>query len=342
MHHAPIERTPLAAPVPPDVTGPARPLRVVVPTEARLDLSAVPDAEILEYSHAELLAGLDPEQLDADVFVTFFVDSADSLRPAATRMRRVRLVQSLSAGTDAVAAAGFRPEATIASGVGLHDETVAEHALALMLALVRRLGRLADDQRAHRWDSDFILEQLTGPRARSFTLHGAHVAIWGFGSIGRTLARYLGVLGAEVVGIARTPGTRDGFPVITSGELHGLLPKTDMLVSVLQLSPSTRHAIGRDVFAALSESAFFVNVGRGGVVDQEALIEALHDGTLAGAALDVVEPEPLPADSPLWDAPRLLITPHVAGGRPRGGDELIAANIAALRDGTAIRNRIAR
>ena len=106
-----------------------------------------------------------------------------------------------------------------------------------------------------------------------------------------------------------------------------------MLICILPASESTEKVIGADVFAALPEHAIVVNVGRGTTLDQEALRSALEDGAIGAAALDVTDPEPLPADDPLWDAPRLLITPHGAGGRPVGASERIAENLRRLDAG---------
>ena len=115
-----------------------------------------------------------------------------------------------------------------------------------------------------------------------------------------------------------------------------------MLIDILPASEQTAGAVGVEAFAALPDHAIFLNVGRGATVDQVALREVLEAGSLGSAAIDVTDPEPLPADSPLWDAPRLLITPHGAGGRPVGADERIAANVRALVEGTEVLHAAAR
>ncbi|HEU0256554.1 MAG TPA: NAD(P)-dependent oxidoreductase, partial [Microbacteriaceae bacterium] len=166
-----------------------------------------------------------------------------------------------------------------------------------------------------------------------------NVLVWGFGSIGRTLAPLLAALGAKVKGVARTGGPRDGFPVVTARALPKELPKTDVLVGILPGAADTTGAIGADVFAALPERALVVNVGRGVTLDQKALADALRSRSIAGAALDVATPEPLPADDPLWEAPRLIVTPHAAGGRPLGANERIAHNLAALDGGAPFLHR---
>ena len=118
--------------------------------------------------------------------------------------------------------------------------------------------------------------------------------------------------------------------MISAFDLPDHLPRTDVLISLLPATEQTRHAVDAGVLALLPSRAWVVNVGRGATLDEAALLDALRSDRLAGAALDVFETEPLPADSPLWDEPRVLISPHAAGGRPRGAGELVAANLAAF------------
>src|SRR5690606_1504724 len=254
----------------------------------------------------------------------------------------LRLVQSLSAGVDGILAAGFREDVPIAAGAGLHSATVTEHALALLLTLVRRLPECREAQARHEWSSELGGLQPLHPEGRITTLLGARVLIWGFGQIGQTLAPLLRALGAEVRGAARSAGERAGFEVIADGDVLAALPETDVLINILPATEATAGIVGEEVLAALPDHALLVNVGRGATVDQEALRAALEAGTLGGAALDVTEPEPLPAEDPLWDAPRLLITPHAAGGRPVGADERIARNLRALVDGDELAHVAAR
>jgi phosphoglycerate dehydrogenase-like enzyme len=145
-----------------------------------------------------------------------------------------------------------------------------------------------------------------------------------------------------VRGVGRSAGERAGFPVVAEDGLEAELQQTDVLVMILPSTPATARMLDAGRLAALPQHAFVVNVGRGSTVDEPALVAALTEGRIAGAALDVTEVEPLPADSPLWDAPNLLFTPHAAGGRPVGSDELVAANLAALLAGGELRNVVAR
>jgi len=145
-----------------------------------------------------------------------------------------------------------------------------------------------------------------------------------------------------VTGVASSRGERHGFPVVTDDDLPDVLASTDVLVSLLPALGTTRHAFDAARIDQLPDHAVFVNVGRGATVDEDALVAALHDGRLGGAALDVTGSEPLPAESPLWDAPRLILTPHVAGNRPQRASELVNANLDALRAGRELRNVVRR
>ncbi|PZO60727.1 MAG: phosphoglycerate dehydrogenase, partial [Pseudoxanthomonas suwonensis] len=135
---------------------------------------------------------------------------------------------------------------------------------------------------------------------------------------------------------ARSAGERAGFEVLADDDVLKALPEVDILIDILPGGEATRGMIDAEVLAALPDHAVLINVGRGTTVDQQALREALEGGTLGAAALDVTDPEPLPAEDPLWDAPRLLITPHAAGGRPVGADERIRENLLALEGDGAI------
>ena len=281
------------------------------------------------------------EHLDAEAMVVWG-SSGDAVAAVAGRMPALRWVQTLAAGPDAVLAAGFPDEVVITSGTGLHDRPVTEHALALVLSLVRRLPAAARAQAEHRWADELGGLQPLHPEGAVTTLLDARVLVWGFGNIGQNLAPLLQALGAQVRGVGRSAGERSGFPVVAEDRLEAELEHTDVLVMILPATDATTHALDAARLAALPRHAFVVNVGRGSTVDEPALVAALTEGRIAGAALDVTEVEPLPADSPLWAAPNLLLTPHAAGGRPVGADELVAANLAALLAGRELRNVVAR
>jgi phosphoglycerate dehydrogenase-like enzyme len=128
--------------------------------------------------------------------------------------------------------------------------------------------------------------------------------------------------------------------VVTADQVGPLLADTDVLVGLLPSTPQTRHLMGARVLGMLPPRAFVVNVGRGATLDEAALLSAVRSGALAGAALDVFETEPLPPGSPLWAEPRILISPHAAGGRPVGADALIGENVARFTAGLALHNLV--
>ncbi len=314
-------------------------MKILVPGNVPFDLTI--DVEGVEVARYVMRDPIPDEHLDSDALVTW-ASPPRVLEDAARRMPNLRWVQTLNAGPDLALAAGFGPDVTIASGRGLHDSTVTEHTLALVLATVRRFDRAFAAQHEHRWDGDLAREQAAAESR--FSLSGARVTIWGFGSIAARLSPLLTALGARVTGVASSAGERYGYPVVARESLPEILPTTDILISLLPATPETHHVLDAALLAQLPPHARFVNVGRGATVDEEALVAALREGSLAGAALDVTETEPLPADSPLWDAPNLILTPHVAGGRPQQAAAFVSEQLRAwLAAGSAgLRNVVAR
>ncbi|MBO0982640.1 NAD(P)-dependent oxidoreductase [Rathayibacter sp. SD072] len=311
-------------------------MKILVPDTIPLELDTSRD----ELVHYDVTAPIPPAARDADVLVVWR-NADENLRDAAA-LPGLRLVQTLAAGPDQILAAGFGPETVLASGRSLHDGPVAEHALALVLAAVRRLDLLGTAQRDSRWDSDFLDAQRAPETEALYTLSGSRVTIWGFGSIAARLAPMLAALGASVTGVAGSAGIRSGFPVVAAAELPALLEQTDVLISLLPASPETDKALGADLLERLPRHAVFVNVGRGATVDEEALVAALRAGRLRVAALDVTRAEPLPVDSELWSAPNLLLTPHAAGNRPQNATALVQESIDAAREGRTVRNALER
>lgn len=277
------------------------------------------------------------EHVDADILVTWS-NAPDNLKDAAKRLKNLKWIQSLAAGPNDVLGAGFdASKIIITTGVGLHDHPVAEHALGLLLCGARRFYEMRDYQLQSKWPA-----HLGGsfPRSDFTTLRGSRVLIWGFGSIAKTLAPHLTLLGAEVKGIARSAGVRNGIDVFSEDKLAELLPQTDALVMILPGSDSTHNVLNAERLKLLPKHAWLVNVGRGISVDEDALVDALEKGELAGAALDVFQTEPLPESSRLWKAPNVVISPHAAGGRPVGSADLIASNLECFLAQKPLKNKI--
>jgi phosphoglycerate dehydrogenase-like enzyme len=216
----------------------------------------------------------------------------------------LRVVQSFSAGVDQLLPL-IPPGVVLCSAVGVHDVAVSEWVVAVILAMGRRLPEFGEMQRRTEWN-----RAIAEPRSNQPVddLDGKIVLVLGHGSIGRALALRLAPFGARVVGIARH--ARQGAEPLEA--LPRLLPDADVVVDLLPLTPDTQQFVNADFLARMKPGALFVNAGRGGTVDTNALLEALRAGTIR-AALDVTDPEPLPSDHQLWRAPNVLITPHIAG-----------------------------
>ena len=198
-------------------------------------------------------------------------------------------------------------------GKGVYAEPVAEHVLALMLGGLRGIGHYA---RAGEWSE---------PMGKN--LLGAHVCILGGGSITRSLVRLLLPFGAYLTVVRnRTEPIPGVAEVVGLDDLHRALAEADVVVLALALTPETEHVLDAAAIDVMREDAWVVNVARGRHIDTDALVEALAEGRLGGAALDVTDPEPLPADHPLWSMDNVIITPHV-GNTPEMGMKLLWARV---------------
>ena len=220
---------------------------------------------------------------------------------------RLKWFQTMWAGSDEYEGEGILPPGImLTSSSGSNSQSVAEHMLACLLALCRRLPIYRDSQRAHLWKDEGKMK----------TISGGTVLVVGAGHLGSAFAGLCRGLGARTVGLKRTVrGPVEGFDqVYPMDQLDELLPQADVVVLVLPHSPQTAGLMDGRRLRLMKEDAILISAGRGTVLDQDALARAMKNGKLWGAALDVTEPEPLPADSPLWDIPNLLLTPHVAGG----------------------------
>ncbi|MEM6431879.1 MAG: phosphoglycerate dehydrogenase [Deinococcota bacterium] len=311
-------------------------MKVLLPTTVELNPDAV---DGVTYIHYDVQEPIPENHRDAEAVVVWGNPRA-RLQEMVTDLATLRWVQGLAAGPNSIISAGFGEDVIITSGRSLHDTTVAEHALALMLSAVHKLYAMRDAQLEGRYPKELGGLQPVDPVGNLTSLLGARVLIWGFGSIAKTLAPFLVTLGAKVKGIARSSGERDGFTVHAEAELETHLPNTDILVMILPSTPANHHALSASRLAKLPAHAWVVNVGRGDTVNEVDLAQALHQGQLAGAALDVFETEPLPADSVLWNAPNLIMSPHAAGGRPRGADALIVRNVKAFLASELLENTV--
>ena len=242
------------------------------------------------------------EQLAQATILLGWVRAAD-LKKAG----KLKWLQTMWAGTDEYEGPGTLPEGVIlTSSSGSNSRSVAEHMLASVLALCRRLPEYRDSQREHRWQGE----------GKMRTLLDSTVLVLGAGHVGAAFGAMCRGLGSHTIGVKRhVSGPVEGFDqVCPLEELDSLLPRADVVALTLPHTPQTVGLMDARRIDLMKEDAILISAGRGSVLDQEALARAMQGGKLWGAALDVTVPEPLPADSPLWDIPNLLLTPHVAGG----------------------------
>lgn len=235
-------------------------------------------------------------------------------------------LQTSSAGYDHYLREGLlAPQTRLSSAAGTYGQAVSEHMFAQLLCLMKKLHLYRDNQGKALWRDEGIVR----------TLANANVLVLGAGSIGSGFARLCAAMGAHVTGARRTvveakaPFER----MITMEQIFDVLGEMDVVASALPSTPETRGLAGERFFATMRAGSYFVNGGRGDLVDSDALVKALREGHLAGAALDVTNPEPLPADHELWAEPNALITPHISGFWHL--PEQTACTVALCRDNLA-------
>ena len=237
----------------------------------------------------------------ADVLATFGPMMSDAVFAAA---QRLKWVQALGTGTDGILDAPSLGKEVIVSNMhGFHGPPMSEAALLAMLSQARDLPRVLRNQAEAKWE-----------RWAARTLNESTVGILGVGAIAEDLATRCKAMGMKVIGISGSPRSVPNFDRIEPmNRLVDAVREVDWLVVLTPYRADTRHIVGAAVFDAMKPSAFLVNLARGGVVDEAALLAALQSRRIAGAALDVFQTEPLPSDNPLWRAPGVLVTPHAGG-----------------------------
>lgn len=246
-------------------------------------------------------------------------------------------VQNVGAGVERIVTDEFRArDLILTNGSGVMAPNIAEHVIGLMIALARQFPRLLDAQRRRTWKGGVGMENVR-------ELGGQTVLLVGLGEIGQEIARRLVAFDMTVIGVRRSGG--DAPPHIaevgTLGELPAFAAHADHIVSSLPHTPETTGLFDASFFGSAREGACFYNVGRGTSVVQSDLIAALESGSLAGAGLDVADPEPLPEDDPLWSAPNVIITGHTSGASPRFRDrlfDLFTDNLRRYVAGEPLRN----
>ena len=311
---------------------------------------AAPGADVRRYA-THSLAEVPPEAL-ARAEVLY---SAGDL-PAPEAAPNLKWVHVHSAGVDGVirhplflrAREAGRP-ITLTTSAGVHGINISEYVVMMLLAFAHRLHRAFDMMQRRAWSHD----RLSFLPAE---LHGATVGIIGYGGIGRQVARRCLAFGMRVLVMRhsrRGAGADEpahveqagspGVEFVSRDNLNTLLSASDYVVLAVPLSPQTFHLIDRDAIARMKPNAVLVNIGRGDVVDEPALIDALRERRIGGAGLDVFSQEPLPADSPLWRLDNVILTPHIAGITPKYDERagaVFAENLRRYAAGEPLLNRV--
>jgi D-2-hydroxyacid dehydrogenase (NADP+) len=234
---------------------------------------------------------------------------------------RLQWIQALTTGVDPLLALGLPAEVIVTSARGIHGPQMSEMAFLHMLALARNLPRMVGNQQRQNWE-----------RWPQRLLLGKTVVLVGIGSISEEVARRCKVFGMRVIGISDARATGDDFDDIRPrSDLVAAAAEADFLIALAAYTPQTRHLISGEVMDALRPHAFLINLARGPVVDEAALIAHLEARRFAGAGLDVFDTEPLPPDSPLWRLDNVLITPHLGGMSDSYGDQLLPLVVHNLR-----------
>lgn len=247
----------------------------------------------------------------------------------------VRYIHIIGAGVEHLLPLDWLPAgAVLANNRGAHAPKTCEYAMMAMLMLGNHIPRLVTAQRESRWDGHFVT-----------LVEGATALIVGAGKQGAAVAKAARRLGVRAIGVARRQTAREGFEkIVPPSALGQVLPLADYVFLTLPATQETRRMFGRREFAAMKPGAGFVNLCRGAVLDHDALLEALEEGKISGAVLDVYDQEPLPPDSPLWSAPNLVMTPHMGCDDEENyidrTFDIFFDNLRRLRRGEALENRV--
>ncbi|MCA1670058.1 MAG: D-2-hydroxyacid dehydrogenase [Thermomicrobia bacterium] len=293
-----------------------------------------------EFPDTDFPLCITPDALQAEIGNADALIGGASLTPdLLNQASKLRWVAATSAGVENLPIDALAERDILLTNFsGIAAPNIAEHVLAMMLAFARGLRPLFHQQDQHQWpESDAALP--------TFELGGQTLGIIGMGEIGQQLARKAHGIGMRVLAIQRRPDRKPAYVarLLTGDALPELLAESDHVCLCLPLTSATKYTIDRDELAQMQRTAYLYNIGRGGLINQEALISVLRGGTLAGAGLDVTTPEPLPADSPLWEMPNVLITGHTAASTPHyweRGMDLLVENIRRFLAGDQLRDAV--
>ncbi|WP_210495118.1 D-2-hydroxyacid dehydrogenase [Microvirga antarctica] len=273
---------------------------------------------------------------DADAIILSASAYSAEVAQLACESRRLRWIQCASIGYDPFLAHGVPKGAIVTNAAGVWNSTVAEHAMTLLLALNRQIPQMERNRLGRLYDRNEVFGRLR-------SVEGQTLLIIGYGSIGMQVAKRASAFGMHIIAVTKSGCAVGGIETVGVESLRNQIPKADAVVLSLPLSSQSRHVFGAPEFALMRRAAILINVSRGEIVDQGALVRALQSGSIAGAGLDVFDPEPIPTNSSLWDLSNVIITPRVAGYAPPAFaklGQLVGENLRRFRSNECLLNRV--
>jgi phosphoglycerate dehydrogenase-like enzyme len=313
-------------------------MKLLLPREfaAELEPKLLPDIyPNIEIAWVDTHGNIEGDPSDAEVYFNWFYLKPDTLRKVLLAAPQLRWHQSPSAGVNHILIPEYlERDITLSNGAGTFSISIAEFVLTYILYHAKNLSKLLDLQANHVWKKSIELPIQE--------VSDATLLIIGAGNIGQAIAKRASAFGMRVWGSRRKPEPLPDFEkVVGANEWRSLLPEADYIVLATPLTPKTKHLIDESALRSMRPNAYLINIARGAVVDEAALITALKEGWIAGAGLDTFQTEPLPPDSPLWLLPNVFVTPHCSGFSPRIAERMIALfldNLKRYQTGQPLRN----
>ncbi|MBD6620656.1 D-2-hydroxyacid dehydrogenase [Komarekiella sp. 'clone 1'] len=307
-------------------------MKIILPTDVATELEAhLPDEVVVVRVDSE--GNLDGDATDAEVYFSWFFLKPTTLHRVLESAPQLRWHHAPNAGVNHILTPKYvERNLILTNGAGVHAIPIAEFVIAYMLSHAKQLPKLHQQQTQHRWQKGLLIQELLDKT----------LLIIGAGGIGQEIASRAKAFGMRIFGSRRHPQPLPNFDkVVGADEWKALLGEADYVVIATPLTWDTKGMIDAEVLHLMRKSAYLINIARGAIVDEFTLVKALQDGEIAGAALDTVFTEPLPAESPLWYLPNVFITPHCSGNSPRVKERSLALfldNLTRYRQGKPLRN----
>jgi phosphoglycerate dehydrogenase-like enzyme len=313
-------------------------MKLLLPSEFAVLLQPqLADDPNIEIAWVDSQGNFDGDPSDAEIYLNWFYLKPETLQKVLDAAPHLRWQQTPSAGVNHILTPTFlQRNMLLTNGAGTFAVPIAEFVMAYILSYAKLLPKLYAMQSDRQWirSIELPLQEVSG----------ATVLIVGAGSIGQEIAKRADAFGMQVWGSRRHPQPLPNFnKIVGANEWRSLLPEADYVVLATPLTPETRGMLDAEAIGLMKPSAYLINIARGAVVDEPALVTALSQGRIAGAGLDTFYTEPLPPESPLWSLPNVFVTPHCSGFSPRIPERTIALfldNLSRYRHGTRLRNLV--